>query len=461
MNNVAYPDRGERPGGRWSSPHLVDDLIRLASIERAAAHVVSGWLPKVAELDDKIRLASALEGHMARAVGMRQHALKLLERDESAILSRSSWIEPLCELDASDGPAHVVDALYVDLGAFLLARYRELLTGLDSLYDARAIATVRGAIESLSAENRLADSRDGALVVALEKAWNDRATPRTPLAEILWKPLDRVPLPARPAGRPRPEAGALGLLRSGSRLEEDYVVAELNDNVMAELSAMELLSRCSYEHPDLAWATHMSLAVHVADEARHAAIFRRLLVQHGFEESNLPQHAANYEYAYQFPECESGSKHELVWRILIMCTVLEALAVDKLPVEIATRDWLGRPNLARALDYVGTDELFHVENGLRLTRQLCEQYQLDPMLERERVHGRFFGRQRNVRARYLASDPVRAAREIALLEGPDPDGVPFKSRTEVELRKRASFTEEECEQVNRWGYNPRSPASSP
>jgi hypothetical protein len=32
----------------------------------------------------------------------------------------------------------------------------------------------------------------------------------------------------------------------------------------------------------------------------------------------------------------------------------------------------------------------------------------------------------------------------------------FTSRTERELRTRASFTEAECEQVDRWGYNPRS-----
>jgi hypothetical protein len=140
--------------------------------------------------------------------------------------------------------------------------------------------------------------------------------------------------------------------------------------------------------------------------------------------------------------------------------VLEALAVDKLPTEIASRDVLGQTDFARALDYVSIDELFHTENGLRLTRQLCEKYRFDPMLERELVHGRFFGRQRNVRAVYLAADPERAEREIAILEGPDPDGIPFESRTEVELRRRASFTEEECEQVSRWGYNPRSTSSS-
>jgi hypothetical protein len=137
----------------------------------------------------------------------------------------------------------------------------------------------------------------------------------------------------------------------------------------------------------------------------------------------------------------------------MLCTVLEGLALDRMPVEIATRDWLDQPDIARALDYIAADELFHVENGLQWTRRLCDELNLDPILERELVHGRFFGRQRDVRIRYLEADPERAAREIELLDAPDPDAVPFVPRTEVELRRRASFTDAECEQVDRWGYN--------
>jgi hypothetical protein len=460
VNSLAYPDRGQRPGGRWSPPDIVDGLIHLAAVERAAGHVLSGWLPKIAELDDKIELASVLEGSVARATALRQHALRLLERDEGLLLCRATWVEPLRDLDASADAGRVIKALCLDLRAFLVARYRGLLAQLDELYDVRLIGTLRAAIEQLSGPSRRANGASSAFADALEKSWTDDNAPLVPLGEVLWPAHDRVRVPARPAGRPRPEPGALGVLRSTSRHEREDLCAELNDNVMAELSAMELLSRCSYEHPDLTWSAHMSLAAHVADEARHAAIFRRLLAQNGFDEASLPQHGANYEYGYQFPECEIGGKRELIWRILIMCTVLEALAVDKLPVEIATRDWLGQHDFARALDYIAADELFHTENGLRLTRKLCQQYGFDPMLERERVHGRFFGRQRNVRARYLAADPARAAREIAILEGPDPDNVPFTSRTQIELRRRASFTDEECEQVERWGYHPPAATAS-
>ena len=285
-----------------------------------------------------------------------------------------------------------------EIRAFVVERYRELDATLDPLLDARLLTTVGAALDGAPSP---ADpgARQSPLWRSLSAAWDDTTSPGVPLDEVLWGPRDRVPFPARPPGRPRPEAGARGHMISSSRLEEGDIAGELNDNVMAELCALELLCRCSYEHPDLPWSSHLALARHATDEERHAAIFRRLLTERGCSEEALPQHGCNYEHAYEFPECEVGGKRELVWRLLILCTVLEGLALDKLPVEIGTRDVLGQTDFARALDYIATDELFHVENGLRLTRQLCAEHGFDPILDRERVHGRFFGRQRDVRRR--------------------------------------------------------------
>jgi hypothetical protein len=451
------PDRDHRPGGRWSTPGLLDELLRLALVERAVAHVTAGWIVKVPEFDGKLALARSLEGSMERASALRHQALALLERDEAALVVKPTCVEPLRMLDAGADADVVLEGLLDGTRSFLLERYRHLAACLDPLYDARLSHIVQSAIDALATTSR-GPERFGngeSLRAALERAWSDDSGQPVPLDEGLWSPLDRVPFPARPAGRPRPAAGERTHLRSVSRLDPVDLAGELNDNVMAELCAMELLSRSSYEHPEMPWSFHLAVARHSADEERHASIFRRLLAQNGFDESTLPQHGANYEYAYEFPECETGGAHELVWRLLVMCTVLEALAIDKLPLEIGTRDWLGQHEFARALDYIATDEIFHAENGLRWVRMLCEEHQLDPVLERELVHGRFFGRQQNTREHYLAADPERAAREIEIMQGPDPDGVPFGSRTEVDRRLRASFTEFECEQAERWGYNMR------
>jgi uncharacterized ferritin-like protein (DUF455 family) len=460
MTLASQASREARPGGRWSTPDLLTDLLRLAALERAVAHVIAGWVPKVPDLDDKLAIAAGFEAAMVRASALRQHALALLERDELGLTADPLWTAPLRELDRCADQVAVVDGLLGDVPSFLLDRYRALEAGLDPLLDTRLIATVSTAIGRLASDvspiGTAARRRvhQGSLAAALASAWTGQSAAPVPLDDALWQPNDRVPVPARPAGRERPTTGVRGHFRKGSRLTIEDLAGELNDNVMAELCALELLCRSSYEHPRQPWSVHLAIARHGTDEARHAAIFRRLLNANGIDESTLHQHGANYEYSYEFPECELGSERELLWRLIILCTVLEALAIDKLPVEIGGRDFVGQSDFARALDYIAADELFHTENGLRLTRRLCEKLNLDPILERERVHGRFFGRQRDVRIEYLEADADRAAAEIAILEAPDPDGVPYVSRTEVELRLRASFTIEECQQVERWQYNP-------
>jgi len=454
---TTLPDRDRRRGGRWSSAGLVEELLDLAALERALAHVSAGWVPKVGELDPKLALAAGLEDTMERAAALRQHAHALLERDDSGLVTSPAVVEPMRALDARTNPYEVVDGIAATR-SFLRRRYQDLEARLDPLFDARLLRTVRSAVATPEA---LGSERGHGLAVAaaLDAAWSADRGAVVSLDQVLWPPVDRVPVPARPAGRRRPETGAMGFLRVGSRREEHNVAGELNENVMAELAAMELMCRCSYEHPDLPWAAQLAMARHAADEARHAAMFRRLLAQRGLDEAELTQHGGSYEYAYAYPECEPGSKRELVWRLIMLTTVLEALAIDKIPVEIGTQDFLGHVDIARALDYISADELFHAENGLRLTRRLCAEHHLDPMVERERVHGRYFAGQARVRQEYLARDPERAAWEYAVTQGPDPDGIAFRSRTEVELRRRASFTDDECDQVDRWGYNPLSDRS--
>jgi hypothetical protein len=461
-----YPDRGERPGGRWSAPGLVEEILRLATLERSLAHLTAGWAPKVADLDEKIPLAARLEEVMARALALRGQAVTLLERDEGALYFRQGWLAPVQALDSSSNEGEFLAGM-ARIRRSLRARYEYLAAHLDPLFDARLLGSVRAALSGNATPKETALRVTGLGVAGtleladddepdpLEHVWHDDSSPTAPLAAVAWGPLDRVQLPGRPKDRRRPEAGAMGHLRVGSRHDDRNIAGELNENVIAELCALELLCRASYEHPDQPWSWHMALARHIADEARHAAIFRRLLAEHGYDERAMTHHATNYELSYEFPECEKGSKRELLWRLLMLCTVLEGLAIDKIPPEIASLDLLGQHDIARALDYISTDELYHAENGLNLTRQLCEQLHLDPLVERERVHGRFFGRQLALRQQYLAADPDRATREIDAMEGPDPDGIPFSSRTEVELRKRASFSEADLEQVRRWGYNPR------
>ena len=239
---------------------------------------------------------------MTRAADLRRHALTLCERDEPALRSHPAWVESLRALDAATDADEVVRGLTEEVPVVLAVRYRALQGRLDPLFDHRLLGTVARATDDLGLRGEPVGWPAPERVPSLDDAAS------LALDDVLWAPVDRVRVPARPAGRPRLDPGARAHFRSMSRLEDDDIAGELNDNVMAEICAMELMARSSYEHPELPWSFHQSCARHAADEARHAAMFRRLLVDRGFDESILLQHVSNYEYAYEFPECDPGSR---------------------------------------------------------------------------------------------------------------------------------------------------------
>src|SRR5262245_11960128 len=118
MRLATRSDREARPGGRWSSPHLVDELLYLAVLERATAHVMAGWIPKIPGIDDKLAVAACLEATMLRANAVRQHAFALNERDPAHMMVSPLWVEPLVVLDASASAAEIVDAVLGDIPAY-------------------------------------------------------------------------------------------------------------------------------------------------------------------------------------------------------------------------------------------------------------------------------------------------------------------------------------------------------
>src|ERR1700760_364863 len=73
-------------------------------------------------------------------------------------------------------------------------------------------------------------SRDTSLPARLEIARSAAGTDRTPIDDLIWAPVDRVPVPARPGARQRPPTGARAHFRKGSRLTLEDLAGELNDN---------------------------------------------------------------------------------------------------------------------------------------------------------------------------------------------------------------------------------------
>jgi len=441
-----------RPGGRWSYPALTDDLTRLVFLERATAHVLAGWIVKVPDLDAKLVMGQHLDNGMDRATQLRHVLLTRHDREASGIVVPRSWVELMKGIDRSASASDLLAAIYLRVKPLVLDHYRRLLGQADPLFDARLVRLVRGWLPELEAElDRLATNVGGEDVGGgLDRAAGEDVVT---LDAAMWPPLDRVPHAIRPDGVRRPETGALRELPVGSLLDATNVAMFVHDSVNSEFTALELMSRNSYEHPDLPWAFHASMARHAGDEARHALILERFLAERGVAYGDYQVHSNVYDQLYQFGPCECGGMRELVWRLLMLSTCLEGLAIDDFAFEARRRDHLGQHDLARVFDYILADEVFHAENGLRWSRELCAAHRMDPVLERELAHGHYWGTLVRQRETYVEANPERADGEIARLRSaPAPEAVPVERGIDVARRRIAGYDDEEIEQVVRWGY---------
>ncbi len=454
---------------RVGGPHPAAEVPRvaaLASVERLVAHAAAGTIARLAPLAGKLWLADVAADAMVAAVALRDHARAMAHRDPAAVRVSARWVTALSGLDDPEAPDALVPALAA-LAPEVVDRYREVLDRADPLYDARLRPALEDGIRRWEQIAGSAPAVGGAapgpaveaLSAAMAAAWHD-PSPMVPIEAAVWPPADRVLVPARTPGAVTLEPGAPLELYGSSRADPDNVRHALHESVIGETCALELMARSTYEHPDLAWEFHVAAARHGADEARHARIFLRLLEDRGGQLGDGPMHTTLYSAVYTFPPCEPGSKQELAWRLLVLCTCLEGLAIDQFAHEERLWSHLDQPDLAQAVSCVLADELFHAESGLRWTERICAEHQMAASLERELAHAWFGEGQRRARDAYVAADAERAAREQALLDQPD-DEVPFHSRVETELRRRAGFSDDLLDQVRRWGYHPGDRAAAP
>jgi hypothetical protein len=275
----------------------MDNLLRCVYFERATAHVLLGALARIPSLDAKLALGRHQHRAMLRA--------SRLERELAGIdlAVPRAWRDFIAEADAA-APRALVRCLCIDVASDLLRTYRfarsELAGPLAEIVD----AAIRDILRELRSVRRLlgvspADPRRTPAGGEIDAA---RSIPRD---WWLGKPRDRVPRPVRPA-KLRP---ATLPVRGGS--------VPLHEHVDAEIATMELIARCSYEHPEMPEAFHRDVSRQVAQHSRQAAALAvaaaRLGTPLGTWEASTDVYDLHYEYAL----CQPGSQRELLWRLLV------------------------------------------------------------------------------------------------------------------------------------------------
>lgn len=434
-------------------------LHELWYYQRSSAHVLAGWIVKIPEFDLKKAAARALYQRMSAAVHLERTLDSLKKAAELKMAVPSAARTRMMDVDRSATSAEVLEGLFLELGPHLVELHRKAIGLGDELWNGPILEMLQVSLSHVEGQLGWAKKALGARHSKAETSewqalWGDDERS----GEVLWQPLDRAPEAARPAHCDRGIPGALRALPLDANTDRAGIGLILHNNVNGEYTTMELVARCSYEHPDMRLDFHLDMARHASDEARHAGALERLALDYGVKYGDLPVYSYTYDGLYQFGTCPIGSREELLWRLLLRATVQEGSSLDDLVFQAKRREYLDQHEIADTFRSILADELFHVRGGLKWTRELCKELGKDELKEREKARAHYEAGILVRRRRFLQEHPDLAAKEAAYQKEmadyrrENAITLPMELTLQVDLRKSAGFTDDDIAQARKWEF---------
>lgn len=447
----------------WLPAQAAASLVQIACLERSLAHIAAGWVVKMPAFDAKVAFGLQMHRAMERATALRSRIKGLCHATAEEPTVASGLRSVVSHIDRAQTPDRLAAAVYRWLYPRLIESYKTHLRQTDPDGDRGSIELIRSVLPAIEEERRDGRARsrarwrsDGrAWLGELDELWTARTQgePLT-LENALWGPVDRVRTAARPEWTRLSESGSLGLVPADPVGDERDIGMFLHKELDEEYTALELIARNAYEHPDMPWAFHRDMARHASDEARHAVMIARLMTARGFRHGDFAVSVSSYEGLYEFEPCAPGSRKELLWRMLIRQTFMEGLAIDNLAHDIERRRAAGQSDIAEVLEYILRDEVFHAQSGLRWSRELVGSEPDAIVQAREEAFAYFTARAEAAREAFVINNLDEAMRELAAVQdgklqrGATPPDRPLNHTG----RAQAGYTDEDIRQVVSWGY---------
>ena len=452
-----------RGSSSWSPAEAASSLAGLAFLERALAHILSGWAVKMPAFEAKLLFATQMHSAMERATQWRSRIHGLCHAVAAEPRLPKGWQAALKHIDASPDPDAVVMAIHGKLYPRLIEMCEAHARGTDATGDRASLELIRSFLPALRAERR-----DGLSILP----WSKRAKARTgdstfeelwttrengeplSLEQLLWEPLDRVPTAVRPEGSRFSPTGSLGMLPADPLNNQSDLAIFLHKELDEEFTTLELMARNSYEHPSMPWNFHRDMARQASDEARHARMIGRLMQARGIRHGQFEISVASYDGLYEFEPCERGSRKELLWRMLIRQTFMEGLAVDHLAFDIERRKLAGQSDIAHVFEYILRDEVFHAQSGMRWSRELLGSDHASLVEARRDAFDYFTSRAEAARERFVMENLDAAMTELAAIEAVKATRGSKRPETPLNRigRKQAGYGEDDNNQIVTWGF---------
>lgn len=180
------------------------------------------------------------------------------------------------------------------------------------------------------------------------------------------------PLPIAMPGRPpRPRlVPPRELPRRGFGSEEGRA-AFIHAVAHIEFNAIDLAWDAVYRFRDMPDAYYADWVGVASDEARHFALLRARLQEHGHDYGDFDAHNGLWEMAEK-------TAHDGLARMALVPRVLEARGLDVTPGMIVKLRQLGDEGTAAILEVILREEVAHVAAGSRWYRWHCERAGIEP-----------------------------------------------------------------------------------
>src|SRR5262249_15129863 len=127
--------------------------VGFAYVERASAHILLGWVPRVPEIAWKLELGEHAWETIARSAALERYVQTASRiRGGHSFAVPRAWRKRMERIDRSRSARQLLERLYLDVRCGLLAAYRALRATLDPLLDAVAYDLLTGAVRQTEAQ---------------------------------------------------------------------------------------------------------------------------------------------------------------------------------------------------------------------------------------------------------------------------------------------------------------------
>lgn len=391
-------------GNSRSSAHgcapreVANQLLRCFRAEADLLRVLAGWTARVSENEERLAIARDLGFRAEHGDALKCRLSRLRTTDRMVHVPSPGWRRLVELIDDAPSTNELVAAVYLVVGAALVAAYEQLVTDCDPLADEPTIRVVARQIlpdhrernawahdflaarevdESYVSLVRNALDAAGGLVIRAGEVPADRADDAGVNGTGFW------PLPRR-----SPETIELGseyrIVRDGEQPSycpafADFTTHEAevlvnHHGLMPEIASLAIIGAVIHEVHDRPWEFYRDFATQCADEVRHIGLLVRRLAELGADAAAHPFPTWTfYDAVAYLPVTE---------RTLVFNAIVEGNVVETLHDRVRALKEAGWAETAHIADWIAADESLHLHNGIRWLRDGRDDGDVDALLDR-------------------------------------------------------------------------------